>query len=63
MPSRLRLPREREYRRSIGMFEASRNAIEQDDLRISFLARAVSIESYEASHRFFSCVTAVFLTP
>ena len=37
---------EREYRRSIEMFEASRNAIEQDDLRISFLARG--IESYEA---------------
>ncbi len=37
---------DREYRNSIKMFEASRNAIEQDDLRISFLARG--IESYEA---------------
>ena len=37
---------DREYRNSIEMFEASRNAIEQDDLRISFLARG--IESYEA---------------
>ena len=37
---------DRAYRSSIKMFEASRNAIEQDDLRISFLARG--IESYEA---------------
>jgi CHAT domain-containing protein/tetratricopeptide (TPR) repeat protein len=37
---------DREYRKSIEMFEASRSAIERDDLRISFLARG--IESYEA---------------
>jgi CHAT domain-containing protein len=37
---------EREYRSSIEMFEVARDAIEQDDLRISFLARG--IESYDA---------------
>ena len=36
---------EREYLRSIQMFEEARDAIEQDDLRISFLARG--IESYD----------------
>ncbi|MGB9464387.1 MAG: CHAT domain-containing tetratricopeptide repeat protein [Candidatus Acidiferrum sp.] len=35
-----------EYRKSIEMFEAARHAIEEDDLRISFLARG--IETYEA---------------
>lgn len=35
-----------EYRKSIELFEASRSGIEQDDLRISFLARG--IESYDA---------------
>jgi CHAT domain-containing protein/Flp pilus assembly protein TadD len=39
-------PADREYRRSIEMFEAARVDIEQDDLRISFLARG--IESYDA---------------
>lgn len=39
-------PADREYRRSIEMFEAARSDIERDDLRISFLARG--IESYEA---------------
>jgi CHAT domain-containing protein len=39
-------PADREYRKSIVMFEAAREAIEQDDLRISFLARG--IESYGA---------------
>ncbi len=37
---------EHEYRKSVEMFEAARGAIEQDDLRISFLARG--IESYDA---------------
>jgi CHAT domain-containing protein len=37
---------DREYRKSIEMFEAARHMIEQDDLRISFLARG--IESYDA---------------
>jgi len=37
---------DREYRKSIQIFEAARHAIEQDDLRISFLARG--IESYDA---------------
>ena len=36
---------EDEYRKSIDMFESARSAIEQDDLRISFLARG--IESYD----------------
>ena len=39
-------PADREYRKSIEMFEEARHAIEQDDLRISFLARG--IESYDA---------------
>jgi CHAT domain-containing protein len=39
-------PADREYRKSIEMFEAARHTIEQDDLRISFLARG--IESYDA---------------
>lgn len=39
-------PADREYRKSIEMFEAARSAIGQDDLRISFLARG--IESYDA---------------
>jgi tetratricopeptide (TPR) repeat protein len=37
---------DREYRESIAMFEAARHTIEQDALRISFLARG--IESYDA---------------
>jgi CHAT domain-containing protein len=37
---------DREYRKSIEKFEAARHMIEQDDLRISFLARG--IESYDA---------------
>jgi CHAT domain-containing protein len=37
---------DRDYRKSIEMFEGARHAIEQDDLRISFLARG--IESYGA---------------
>ena len=37
---------DREYRKSIEIFEEAREAIEEDDLRISFLARG--IESYDA---------------
>ena len=37
---------DREYRKSIEIFEAARGAIEQDDLRISFLARG--IEAYDS---------------